>query len=113
MKYSTFILIILTFTIISCAKKPQTGYIIPEEKFVSVYGDMVVINDVEKMTKADSAHNRRQIDSVFQSYSVTRDQFQRTVDYYNSDLEQWGGILEKVSKRLEALQALKDSTQKK
>lgn len=105
MKKSLLIYPVLTLLAVSCGKQRPENAVIPEDVFVKVYADMLVVNGLEKMTKADTAHNRRMIDSLYESYHISRAQVRATIDYYNKRLELWKDILEKVDNRLQTLQA--------
>ena len=99
--------------LVSCGKQGHTDGIIPEDAFVRVYADMLIVNGQERMTNADTSQNRRMIDSVYRSHGVSRGDVGVTIDYYNSHLERWKDVLDKVDARLQALQAERSARTKK
>jgi hypothetical protein len=95
--------------LISCGRQSHVDSIIPEDAFIRVYADMLIVNGQERMTNADTSHNRRMIDSVFRSHGVSRGDMGVTIDYYNNHLDRWKDVLDKVDARLQTLQVERSS----
>src|SRR5213594_2475428 len=104
MRYSIGLLLFSTFFLIVCTNKNERIPPIPEESFINLYADLLVIREESILAQADSIQERRQFDSLYASYHVTSEQFDLTLADRKKDLAKWREFYEKVSKRLESLQ---------
>lgn len=94
-KLSSFLVLIIIF-ILACSEKPP----IPEDKFIKVYTDLLVIVDT-------TSANNFSIDSVktvvFDRYNITSKQYTETINYYNSEPEKWEVFFDSATSYVEVL----------
>jgi Domain of unknown function (DUF4296) len=90
------LLIFLFFFISACDKGPP----IPEEKFIKVYVDFLIIQDT-------STANTFSLDSVktlvFTRHNISAEDFDATVNYYNSQPEKWVAFFDSTTAYVENL----------
>lgn len=94
-----FLLIFTGLTVIlgtfHCSK--QTGpQKIDEKKFVRIYCDVVSYSDL-----IDSKLRQALVDSVFENYKVTKEDFHHTVNSYTGEKNKWKKVFEKIVAELE------------
>lgn len=94
-KFICFIL--LSISILSC----KSNYRIDENNFVNLYADLLVAKEIYRGN--DSGYIKAR-DSIYTVYNVNHFMVQRTLEYYNSDVEKWKQFFEKVVRRLEEQQ---------
>jgi hypothetical protein len=79
--------------------------IIEQEKLVLIYSDLLIASDT-------SAVNENNLDSlrtsVFNRYSVTEEEYENTLEYYNEELERWDEFFDKVNAHIENLKQKSD-----
>ncbi len=68
---------------------------ISESKFVNYYIDFVVMQD---SLGRDKGSTDKIIDALDKKYSVTRKEYEATIDYYSADTERWELFFNKVIK---------------
>lgn len=86
----------LIFLLFTCAKSGTEFHIIDESIFVEIYCDVVEETDLTKPLKHETL-----VDSVLNHYEVSRQAFQKTVDYYSENPERWQSFFDQVVRRLE------------
>ncbi|MDR3666915.1 MAG: DUF4296 domain-containing protein [Ignavibacteriaceae bacterium] len=97
-RYS-FLLLLFLSSFMGCTGR------ISEDKFISVYSDIVIAQDTTKTT-----NNLVQIKNVvFKRYNVTEKEYNATLNYYNSDPRKWEPFFNKAISRLEGLKSKKRS----
>ncbi len=74
--------------------------VIPEEKFVRLYTDLVIAQDTtageyKRMVKIRSG--------VFNRYDISEKEYETTLAYYNAKPERWEIFFEKVTSHVEVL----------
>ena len=74
--------------------------IIEEDKFVSIYSDMVIAQDTLTLSSADVDSLRK---TIFNRYDVTEELYKATLDYYNKDAKRWEEFFDKVIAHVEDL----------
>ena len=84
----------LIFIFFSCSD----GKIIPEEKFVNVYTDLVIAQDTSKVKNHDI---------IFRKYNITVDEYEKTIEYYNEKPERWIKFFDSVIQKVENLKEQK------
>ncbi|MFN4111529.1 MAG: DUF4296 domain-containing protein [Ignavibacteria bacterium] len=89
--------IFLLISILSC----KSNYRIEENSFVNLYADLLVAKEIYRGN--DSGYIKAR-DSIYTIYDVNHFMVQRTIEYYNSDVEKWKQFFEKVVRRLEEQQ---------
>ncbi|MHB1686038.1 MAG: DUF4296 domain-containing protein [Ignavibacteriaceae bacterium] len=100
MKPLIIVLIFLqSLFLVSCSNKK----IIPQDKFVNVYAELIFAQD----TASTPASKKDFKPIILSRYGVTAEQYQTTVDYYNQDPKRWTGFFDKVTKYVESLQKQK------
>ena len=89
-------LIIATLFLSACDKGPP----IPEEKFKKVYVDLLIIQDT-------TTANNFSIDSVkslvFTRHNIAAEEYDATVNYYNSQPEKWAAFFDSTTAYVERL----------
>ncbi len=83
----------------------RANSILPEEKFVSVYADMLVAAVDAAGAPIDSAARADSARQVLLRDTVSRETFDATVQWYNGDVQRWNGFYEKVARELERRRA--------
>lgn len=101
MKYLKLTITVLTlyccfFLIISGCEKNPNKKIIDESQFVQIYCDVVTYADI-----LDDNLRIALMDSILKSQNVSREEFQRNVDYYSKDSKRWQDVFSKVVEELE------------
>lgn len=95
-KKQYWLLICLIFFTVSCDKDPP----IPEEKFIKVYVDFLIIQDT-------TSANTFSLDSikvlVFNRHEVSPEQYEATIEYYNSQPEKWVTFFDSATAYVEDL----------
>ena len=92
----------ITFLIISallfsaCDKAPP----IPEEKFIKVYVDLLIIQDT---TTADTFSLDSVKTLVFTRHNISSEQYDETINYYNSQPEKWVVLFDSATAYVERL----------
>ena len=92
--YSLLIVLLLFFS--SCDKEPP----ITEEKLIKVYVDLLIIQDTTT-AKNFSLDSVKAL--VFKSYDVTAEQYDATLNYYNSRPEKWSDFFDRATAYAEGL----------
>ncbi|UCE07190.1 MAG: DUF4296 domain-containing protein [bacterium] len=79
-----------------CCEKKSEYKELNEKVFVQVYCDVVTYSDV-----VNSKQREAFVDSVLNSYKISREEFQYTVDAYSKDERKWEKIFTKIVAELE------------
>ncbi|HSW56758.1 MAG TPA: DUF4296 domain-containing protein [Ignavibacteriaceae bacterium] len=96
-------LIISTLFLSACDKGPP----IPEEKFIKVYVDLLIIQD----TKTAETFPLDSIKTlVFTKHNILSEQYDETINYYNSQPEKWVAFFDSATVYVERLK--RDSEKK-
>ena len=96
--------------ILSCCSRDEISQgVIPEDRFINYYADLLVVRQEGMMTGTDSIGMKSKVDSLNNAYAVSPDQVQTTLRQFKNNLPRWRTFYERVVKRLESLQ-LHDST---
>ncbi|MDZ7626564.1 MAG: DUF4296 domain-containing protein [Ignavibacteriaceae bacterium] len=90
------ILIISIFLFSSCDKGPP----IPEEKFIKVYVDLLIVQDT---TSADTLSLDSIKTIVFTRHNISTEQYDETINYYNSQPEKWVAFFDSATAYAEGL----------
>ena len=93
-KFSFFIVSSLLLS--GCDKEPP----IPEKKFIKVYVDLLIIQDTTN-TDTFSLDSVKTI--VFDRHSVSVEQYDATIDYFNSQPEKWQAFFDSATAYVEGL----------
>ncbi|HSP88987.1 MAG TPA: DUF4296 domain-containing protein [Ignavibacteriaceae bacterium] len=74
--------------------------IIEQDKFVLIYSDMLIAQDTVSIDEkgADSLKL-----SIFKKHNVTKNDYEKTIEYYNEDLERWEEFFDKVTAHISEL----------
>jgi hypothetical protein len=94
-----FVLMLLV-PIASC-RQERDANILPESKFVSVYGRLTTASVTARPPLPDSLARKEFVDSVLALEGVTRDQFETTIRWYNEDVQRWRSFFDEVVRALE------------
>jgi hypothetical protein len=95
MRYK-FLAISLLFILSACDKGPP----IPEEKFRKVYVDLLIVQDTTtaEIFSLDSIKTL-----VFTKHNISSEQYDETINYYNSKPERWVAFFDSTTAYVEAL----------
>ncbi len=92
------LIFLLSVFIFSCSKED----ILPEDKFIKIYIDILVAQD----TLTDSSISNDSLKTlILPEYNVTDSIYTKTVEYYNSNPDKWEKFFEDVIKQVEELKA--------
>jgi hypothetical protein len=89
MKSYLYFLLLILFIAIGCRKEG----VIEEDKFVLVYSDLLIAGDTVAVSEAKK--------EVFPRHNISESEYQNTVDYYNSNPDQWENFFNKVIAHIE------------
>jgi hypothetical protein len=89
-----YLICVLFFT--SCENKN----IIPEDTFVKVYADFLIVQDTSFIDSREKGTTPEQADSfkqmIFRKHNITHKQYEETLKYYNQNPELWEKFFEKA-----------------
>ena len=95
------IIFLMTVFIFSCSKDD----IIPEDKFIKIYIDILVAQD----TLTDNSISNDSLKTlVLQKHNVTDSLFTKTIEYYNYNPDKWEKFFEDAIKQVEELKATQE-----
>lgn len=83
------LLLIIFIFILSCSNEPA----IPEDKFLKVYVDLLILQDTTSVQSL-SLDSMKTI--VFSRHNITSDQYEETINYYNTYPEKWEAFFDKA-----------------
>jgi hypothetical protein len=90
------LIVLLVILNISCNENPP----IPEEKFIKVYVDLLIIQDT-------TTSNNFSLDSVktmvLTRHNITEKQYNEMINYYNSEPENWIAFFDSTTAYVEML----------
>lgn len=93
-KFTLFV--VFTLLLSGCDKAPP----IPEEKFIKVYVDFLIIQDT-------TSANTFSLDSiktlVFTKHNISSEQYDETINYYNLQPEKWSALFDSATAYVEGL----------
>jgi Domain of unknown function (DUF4296) len=85
-----FPLLLIIFLLHSSCEKQSP---IPEEKFIKAYVDLLILQD-------STSTNTASFDSlktlVFKNHDISAEEYEATINYYNSDPKRWEGFFDKA-----------------
>jgi hypothetical protein len=90
------LLIFLFFFISACDKGPP----IQEEKFIKVYVDLLIVQD---STTAETFSLDSIKTLVFTKHNISSEQYDETINYYNSRPEKWAAFFDSTTAYVERL----------
>ena len=104
MKYhfSILIFLILIFVFVTAC---DNNTVIPEEKFIHVYVDLMIVQDTTR-TNPLPLDSLKEI--VFTRHDITSELYDKTIAKYNSSPEEWEEFFDKAIAFLEELKTKKD-----
>jgi hypothetical protein len=95
----------LACLLLSCnEKRPQPSTAPPDSAFVRYYADRMILEEENRIAKADSLTAGRLRDSLNLVYGLTEAAAREKLDSYKSDIKNWKQFFDRVTKRLEILQ---------
>jgi len=96
-KNITIICLLIVF-IFSCSKDD----IIPEDKFINIYIDILVAQD----TLTDNSISNDSLKTlILQKYNITDSIYTKTIEYYNYNPDKWERFFEDAIRQVEELKA--------
>lgn len=97
-KCQTFLFLLFITALFNIACKEKTP--IPEEKFIKVYVDLLVMQDTTTAEKfsPDSVKSL-----VFKRHNISSEQYDGMIDYYNSQPEKWTTFFDSATAYVEKL----------
>lgn len=94
------ILVIVLISIFGSCNKQTKPQKISEKKFVQIYCDVASFSDI-----IESKSRKAFVDSVFEYYQVTPENYNYTKNSFSNDPEKWRKIFEKIVEELEKRKA--------
>jgi len=88
----------IAFIFYSCKDQPR----IPEDKFIRVYVDLLIIHDSSSVQNL-SLDSLKQ--AIFQKHETTEELYQNTIDYYNETPQKWEAFFDKATAYVEELES--------
>ena len=95
------LLIIPALLLSSCSEEE----VIPEEKFIHVYVDLMIVQDTSRVNSLPLDSLK---DIVFTKHNITSELYDKTVAKYNSSPENWEEFFDKAIAYLEELKTRKE-----
>lgn len=92
--------IILLFASLILLSACDKGPPIPEEKFIKVYVDFLIIQDT---TSAETFSLDSIKTIVFKKHNISSKQYDETINYYNSKPEKWSAFFDSTTAYVEGL----------
>ena len=89
--------VFIIFLLLSSCSEEE---VIPEEKFIHVYVDLMIVQDT---TRANSLPLDSLKEIVFTKHNITSELYDKTVAKYNSSPENWEEFFDKAIAYLEVL----------
>lgn len=74
---------------------------IKEDTFTDFYTDLVIAQDT---TQGGYDELKSIREELFNKYKITSEQYEETIDYYNSDPRRWKNFFDKVLAKIEKMQ---------
>jgi hypothetical protein len=89
------------FVLSSCSNEKVPKDILDKTAFAKTYS---ALGEASKNFEEDGGSNLRRFspDSTLNRFGVSREGFERTIDYYNQDLHRWGELYAEVVKQLQS-----------
>ncbi len=72
--------------------------VINEEKFVSIYTDLVIAGDTTSIK-----NNHKLLSLILKKHNVTLKKYKATINYYNESEENWRDFFDKVTAKVEEI----------
>ena len=101
LKFLLPLLIIPILILYSCSEEE----VIPEEKFIHVYVDLMIVQDT---TRANPLPLDALKEIVFTQHKISTELYDKTIAKYNSSPEDWEEFFDKAIAYLEELKTKKD-----
>jgi hypothetical protein len=98
------ITLVCSLLILSCGDNDSKEQTIPEPQFINLYADVLILKEEVSLSRSDSLHLKRGLDSLYENYHTSRSEFEATLLYYKKDLPRWKRFYEDVTKRLDSVQ---------
>ncbi len=92
-----FFLILFIFVLISCNSEPEN--IIDTAQFIEIYSRLLIIHEMD----INKEYHDRLLEELFEKYTVNAAEIDSTVNYLNSQPEEWLDILSKVRDRIKEI----------
>ena len=89
-------LIISTLILSACDKGPP----IPEKEFIKVYVDLLIVQDT---TSVDTLSLDSMKTIIFTRHNISTEQYDETINYYNSQPEKWAAFFDSATAYVESL----------
>ena len=93
-----FFLLLFLF-LFHCRDKEKN--IIDENKFISVYSDLYLINEMH----IEEKYRLALINDLLKQYDIRIQDINNTIDYYNENPAKWLKIVEKMSEKIQTLKS--------
>jgi hypothetical protein len=83
------LLLIIFLLFLSCEKQSP----ISEEKFIKVYVDLLILQDTTG-TNSSAFDSLKTL--VFKNHNISAEEYEATINYYNSEPKRWEGFFDKA-----------------
>ena len=96
-----FCVLIPLFFFFSCHRGDSAREVLPREKFVSVYCDLLQEVQRSRNVGTDPATAEQNVAEVLNRAGVSKQDFEETTRWYNVDVQRWKTFYEDVTRELE------------
>lgn len=103
MKTHILLLSACSLLLLSCGDSHPSEGVIPRERFVRLYADVLIAKEIAVLAHEDSLTASGRVDSLCRNYQVTRGQYETTLHYFRAELPRWKLLYEDVAKRLDSI----------
>jgi len=96
-----FLVILPLIFLFSCHNSDAPRGILPREKFVFIYCDL--LQEVQRSRNAgtDPATAEKNVAEVLKRAGISQEEYKETTRWYNADAQRWKSFLEEVTRELE------------
>ena len=99
-----YLLLIITFIIISCSREHNDASFLPDDRFTDYYAHVLILKEEGSILGQTPRDMNVRMDSLREAYHMTKGYVDSTVTSYQNDLRRWKAFYDVVIKRLEVLQ---------
>ena len=99
-------LLALTILAPACRNEPASPPpgALTRDQFVRAYASLLEARGARAESPTDTIITKRTADSVLARLGTTREEFARTAQWYNMDVQRWRGCMEEVNRILDERQ---------
>lgn len=96
-----FLILLLAFTAVSCSKQANPpSHLINEDTYIDLLIELHLLRNYQAHSTVDSSTVDSLMKQIFKKYGVTRQQFKKSHDYYQRQLEKQSNRINQAIDRL-------------